>query len=501
MHSSTLKYDLKAGFSVFLLALPLCLGIAIASNFPPIAGIITAIIGGAISSFLGSSRLTIKGPAAGLIVIALGAVNELGGGDLVLGYKKALAVGVAAALLQILFSLFRWAKIVELMPASVIHGMLAAIGIIIISKESHVMMGIKPQATKPFSLLAEIPQSAMNLNMPIFLIGLLSLLIAFLWPKIKKLNLIPASIVVLVFAIPLALVFKVDASFLVSLPKNLISAFTFPDFSSLWTTTSLKYIIMFALVGSIESLLTVCAIDNLDPEKKKSDLNRDLMSVGVGNLISSLVGGLPMISEVVRSKANIDYEAKSKNSNIFHGLFLLLSVAIVPWLLMKIPLSALSALLVLTGIGLASPSNFKHAYEIGRDQFLLFVSTLIITLMTDLLIGVAFGILINMILHLLRGVKLKDFYTLQFEKRNQENSITIIPWGSLVFTSYLKLTNVLDKQLKESNNVILDLSDVHAVDYTIQDKLRTTYQDQIKIVGLENHTSESFHQFSFKRHR
>ena len=514
MGESTYKYDLKAGFSVFLLALPLCLGIAMASNFPPIAGVITAIVGGIISSFLGSSRLTIKGPAAGLIVIALGAVNELGGGDLTIGYKKALAVGVIAAVFQIAFALFRWAKVAEIMPPSVIHGMLAAIGVIIISKQSHVALGVAAQGKGPLSLLAELPNSFINMNPEIFVIGLVSFLVVILWPKFKKFKDIPASIIVLLFAIPMTYLFdlihphvyhaighdySVGPKFLISIPGQLKSAIVFPDFSSVTSMTSIKYIIMFALVGSIESLLTVCAVDNLDPEKKRSDLNKDLLSVGIGNLISSMLGGLPMISEIVRSKANIDYDAKTKNANVFHGVFLLLSIALIPWLLTKIPLAALAALLVYTGLRLASPSEFKHSYQLGVDQLILFCTTLIVTLLTDLLVGVGVGILLKIILHIVRGVKLKDFFHLDYSINKNGTNTKIILRGSLVFSNYLKLIDLIQNELKDSASLELDLSETVVVDHTIQEKLESAAIANLKISGLERHANAGDHKLSFKR--
>ena len=511
---SHLKYDLKAGFSVFLLALPLCLGIAMASNFPPIAGVITAIVGGIVSSFLGSSRLTIKGPAAGLIVIALGAVNELGGGDINLGYKRALAVGVVASIIQIVFSLLKLARAAEIMPPSVIHGMLAAIGVIIVSKQSHVMIGATPTGKGPLSLLAEIPHSLMNMNPEIFGIGFISLLIVAFWGKLKKLKDIPASIVVLIFSIGASYYFdlinphayhifghdyNVGPNLLINLPGKLISALTFPDFSVITSGRSIKYIIMFALVGSIESLLTVCAVDNIDPEHKKSDLNKDLFSVGVGNLISSLLGGLPMISEIVRSKANIDYEAKSKYANVSHGVFLLLSIAIIPWLLIKIPLAALAALLVYTGLRLASPNEFKHSYELGRDQFLLFCTTLIITLVEDLLVGVAAGIVLKIILHIIRGVKLSEFFVLNYEKEQSGSEVILKLQGSLVFSNYLKLINLANSELGDSKKVVLNLSSLNVIDHTIQEKLEHSGVANIKVVGLDKHKCSGQHALSFKK--
>ena len=236
-----------------------------ASSFPPIAGIITAIVGGLVSTFLGSSRLTIKGPAAGLIAVVLGAVLELGAGDISLGYKRALAVGVVAAIIQILISLFRLAVIAEIMPTSIIRGMLAAIGIIIVAKQSAVALGSEITTTKPLTLLIELPTNLLNLNPQISLISLLSFLIIIFWPKIKKFSSVPASIIVLLLTIPLSYYYALESDYLIKIPGQLSSAITFPDFSVITSLTSIKYILIYALVGSIESLLTVCAVDRLDP--------------------------------------------------------------------------------------------------------------------------------------------------------------------------------------------------------------------------------------------
>ena len=257
---------------------------------------------------------------------------------------------------------------------------------------------------------------------------------------------------------------------------------------------------MFALVGSIESLLTVCAVDNLDPEKQKSDLNKDLFSVGVGNLISSLLGGLPMISEIVRTKANIDYEAKTKYSNFYHGVFLLLSVALLPWLLKSIPLSALAALLVYTGTRLAAPSEFKKTYNIGIDQFILFTTTLVVTLLTDLLVGVGVGILLKIAFHFFRGVKLKDFFSLNYEESVNGENIHLKLSGSLVFSNFLKLQSILDRYVEEKKNVTIDFSNAGIIDHTIQEKLEgLVHKYGFKITGLEKLKTVSNHEHGFRK--
>lgn len=513
MFSKNFKYDLKSGFSVFLLALPLCLGISIASNFPPIAGILTAIVGGLIASFFGSSRLTIKGPAAGLIVIALGAVNDLGGGDVTLGYKRALAVGVVAAIIQILFALFRMAKFAEIMPPSVIHGMLAAIGIIIIAKQSTVFLGVQGVSGSPLKLISMLPENIKHLNPEITLIALISLFIILTWPTFKKLKSIPASIIVLVATIPLSIYFdiahphayhlfnsdfNIGPDFLVNLPGSLLNAATFPLFDVITSVYSIKYIVLFALVGSIESLLTVCAVDNLDPEKKQSDLNKDLLATGVGNLIASLIGGLPMISEIVRSKANIDYEAKSKYSNFFHGLFLLVSIVFIPQIIHQISFSALAALLIFTGFRLASPHEFKKVFQIGFDQFFLFMLTLIVTLLTDLLLGVTVGIIAKVLLHLIRGASLSDFFSLKHTVKENEKEILVKVTGAVVFTNFLTLKNIIQNGINNKKMVKIDLSDAIIVDHTIQEKLHL-FKNNVILQGISSLHAISTHEFSFKK--
>ncbi len=509
---SDLKCDILSGFSVFLLALPLCLGISMASNFPVLAGVLTAIVGGLISTFFGSSRLTIKGPAAGLIVIALSAVTELGAGDLSVGYKKALAVGVVAACIQIIIALSKSAIISELMPPSVIHGMLAAIGVIIVAKQSHSLMGVKPHAAEPLHLLLEIPNSLINANPLIFAIGIVALLITVFWPKLKNLSFIPASIMVLSVTIPLSFLLKISSAqsyelfgntyllnsdYLIHFPSHIFNAITFPDFSTVFSPLSIKFILMFAIVGSIESLLTVCAVDAIDPEKHKSDLNKDLLATGVGNLVCSFIGGLPMISEIVRSKANIDYGAKSKFSNFFHGLFLLIAILALPGIIQLIPLSALAALLIFTGIRLASPKEFVHVYKIGLDQFIIFVSVFIITLAEDLLLGVAFGIILKIVLHLFRGVPIKEFFRSDLVIQTKPNNqIQIDVNGSLVFCNFLTLKKTILHYLDTGKQVIISFKNTHFVDHMILDKLN---QIDCTIIDLESMKSGSKHPLSSRR--
>jgi MFS superfamily sulfate permease-like transporter len=512
--------DLKSGFLVFLIALPLCLGIAMASGFPPVAGILTAIVGGIVVTHLGSSRLTIKGPAAGLIVIAIGCVQELGQGDMVAGYHRALAVGVVAALIQIAFAFMRAASVGVAMSPSVVHGMLAAIGVIIISKQTHTVLGVAPKGKSPLALLAEIPNSIQNANPEILLLGVLALLILFGMPMIraKWAKKIPAPVVVLLVTVPLGLFFDLDHAhdyhllthvyhlgpeYLVRLPGSLASAIAFPDFSMILSGASIKYILMFALVGTIESTLSVLAVDAMDPEKRPSNLNRDLLATGVGNLISSCIGGLPMISEIVRSRANIDAGAKSGWSNFSHGVFLLLFVALLPGLLSEIPLAALGAMLVFTGFRLASPSEFIHAKHIGMDQLAMFLTTLVTTLATDLLVGVAAGLTLKVLLHLARGVPISALFRTRAEATRNGSVITVRMYGAAIFTGLLPLRRAIATVDESVVEVIIDLDEAAVVDHTFLSRVEAMAQEwptaKLSYKGLDRMTSKSSHPHATRR--
>lgn len=520
MFPNTWKTDLGSGFLVFLIALPLCLGISMASGFPPTAGILTAVIGGLIVSFLGSAPLTIKGPAAGLIVIALGAVVELGAGNNVLGYKRALAVGMVAGVVQIIFALTKAGNVGDMMPSSVVHGMLAAIGVIIISKQAHVLLGVVPQGKDPLHLLAEIPHSILNLNPEVVFIGLLSMLILFGLPMVKVnwIRRIPGPMFVLLAAVPLGLLFDLEhehnyflsnhlfhvgPNLLIRLPGTLSATIAFPDFSVIFSAASLKYIVMFSLIGSIESLLSVSAVDALDPEKRTSDMNRDLLATGIGNTIASALGGLPMISEIVRSKANIDNGAKSHLSNFFHGMFLLLSLALIPGLLQKIPLAALAGILIYTGFRLASPKEFMHVYKIGAEQLFLFVTTLVVTLATDLLIGVGVGLVLKIAIHLKNGARLSTLFRTIVQEERNGGQLLIRVHEAAVYTNYLGLKKRLANVDASIHTVVIDFENTSVVDHTVLAKLKGVEREwngrRMIITGLDGHEAMSSHALAARR--
>jgi MFS superfamily sulfate permease-like transporter len=485
------KKDILSGFLVFLIALPLCLGISLASGYPAVAGIFTAIIGGLVATFISDAELTIKGPAAGLIVIALGCVQEFGftgGVDPVKdyeAYRLALGVGVVAGVYQIVLGFFRVGILVNLFPKAAIHGLLASIGIIIISKQFPVLMGLNPQGS-PLELLAGIPFFLINMNPKVGIIGIMGVIIVLGYGYIKnpKLKIIPAPMLMLLITVPMATflavglkgfytfnhqIYELGQKYLVNVPVNLLNAVTFPDFSGITTETGIKYTVLFAIIGSLEGVLSAKAIDGIDPWGRKTNLDRDLLATGLANTLSAFIGGLPMISEIVRSKANIDNGARTRFANFYHGLFLLLCVALIPGVINHIPLAALAALLVITGYRLASPHEFITVYREGKDQFIIFVSTILGVLATDLLKGLAIGIGVRIVIHLIRGASIFRLNAKIIPERDK--SITIFLRGSIVFSSWIPLSKHLDRFLKEGKRVTLDISETKFMDRRVMSKV------------------------------
>jgi MFS superfamily sulfate permease-like transporter len=469
--------DAVSGFLVFLLALPLSLGIAKASEFPPAMGVLTAMIGGLFVSFFAGSLLTIKGPAAGLITICAGAVTEMGGGTE--GWKLALGVIVVASLIQIVFGWLKFGSLSDFFPHSAVHGMLAAIGLIIFSKQIHILLGIDPATLKglePIELFKMIPSSLTHEDPRVTLIGIISLVIIFGLPLLKG-NLfkkVPAPVVVLLVTIPLAWImdFKhTEPAFdMVKIGDFWQNVGINADFSMIGSFVFWKYVIMFLFVNSLESLLTVKAIDGLDPWKRISNPNKDLMAVGAGNVLSGLLGGLPMISEVARSSANINFGARTRWSNFFHGFFLLVAMLLFIPVIEMIPNTALAALLIAVGYRLASPNEFFKTYKIGGEQLVIFIVTIIVTVSTDLLVGVGAGILMKFVFHLLNGVSFTNLFKARYEFSQQGDEYLIKIRESAIFSNLIGFKKVF-ATLDPSKKITVDFSDAHLLDHSFMEHL------------------------------
>jgi MFS superfamily sulfate permease-like transporter len=414
-YASALRYDLPSAVVVFLVALPLCLGIALASGAPLFSGIIAGMIGGIVVGSFSGSQLSVSGPAAGLTAIVVVAIGKLQ------VYEAFLLAVVLAGIMQIILGFLKAGILGDYIPSSVIKGMLAAIGLILILKQFPHLVGYdadfsgdesfsQPDGDNTFSSLFG---AFRHLIPAALIIGVVSLIIQIVWdkyiaPKAKLLQLIPAPLIVVVVAVIINESLKssspgmaIKESHLVKMPvadslNGFISFFTMPDFSHIlnpvvWTTA-----LTIAIVASLETLLNIEAADDLDPYQRVTPTNRELKAQGIGNLVSGLIGGLPVTSVVVRTSANINAGAKTKISAIFHGILLLLSVAFIPSLLNRIPLSALAAILIYTGFKLAKPSLFIKFYKKGWDQFLPFAITIVAILLTDLLKGIIVGCFVGL---------------------------------------------------------------------------------------------------------
>ncbi|MDX2285325.1 MAG: SulP family inorganic anion transporter [Bacteroidia bacterium] len=504
--------DAAAGLTVVLLALPLSLGIAKASDFPPVMGLLTAILGGLLAGALSGARLTIKGPAAGLIVIVAGAVAEFGGGEA--GWRLSLAAVAAAGIVQILFGAFRLGKWVDFFPLSAIHGMLAAIGLTIIAKQIPVLLDIDPALTKGkpvFELIASTPAYLAHLDPRATLIGVISLAVMAGWPLIRMplLRSVPAPVVVLLIAVPAELLMDFQHTeppyALVHIGPLADNLGLQADFSALARTgLFVKYTVMFALVGSLESLLTVRAVDLLDPWRRRSDPNRDLIAVGTGNLAAGLLGGLPMISEVARSSANVSAGARTKWANVFHGAMMLLFVGLGAPLIELIPNTALAAMLITVGVRLAHPREFIQTFRIGWEQLAIFLTTIAVTLAEDLLVGILAGIALKLIIHLFHGAPVAALFKSQAEVSFEGNAYLVRLSHAAVFSNFLGIKDKLES-IPPGFHITVDLQHTRLVDHSVMESLHRfahAYEAQggtVRITGLDRHRPVSRHQFATHR--
>ena len=525
----TMLKDALAGFLVFLIAMPLCLAIANASGYPPICGIWTAVVGGIVCSFITDSQLTIKGPAAGLIVIVAGSVAgfaEHYGLDLkdkeqaIEAFRLSLGVGVVSGVIQVFFGLFRFGKIIDFFPMAAVHGMLASIGLIIISKQAYPMLGIKPAPNvEPLHLLAQLPGKIAETQQPVAIVGLTSLaiLFAFFFLPIKALKKIPSQLVVLLVAVPMTLFVPIVAGpyqggtiekAFINVPNvlaNPSSAFYLPNFEGLATAVGAQYLVLFCLIGSLESMLSAKAVDLLDPLKRKSNMDRDLMAVGAANTVVAMFGGLPMISEIVRSSANINNGAQTRAANRFHGIFLLAFVLLLPWLINMIPMAALAAMLVFTGYRLASPNEFIKTWQIGPQQLAVFVGTIIVTLATDLLIGILSGVGIQFVLNLWNGTPFTSTFTAPMSvEKHESGAHRIVVSRAATFSNWIHIRSQIVRD-GFGTAVVVDLSETRFVDHSVMEKLHELEHDfhraggSLKVEGLDEHKGETTHPTASRR--
>ena len=529
------KSDLLAAFSVSLVALPLALGVAYASGAPPMSGIIAALIGGLLTNFYRGSHVGINGPAAGLIIVTLSSIGWLG------GFSHVLGAFVISGSLMFLFGLLRLGKYGDFFPVSVIQGMLAAIGLIIVAKQSHVALGVHNNSPSAWEALQAIPSSIINLNPFVAVIAIISIAILVVHPSIKNkvFHYFPSPMWVLIFTIPIAYIFnffeshsisipymgvafEVGPHLLVKLPENVsnfisgggykewsldkdfLKSFAIADFSKIGTGKFWLVVISVTLVSSIEGLLGPKAVERLEPFHRKTNLNKDLIMAGLSTVLSGAIGGLPVITVISRSSVNINHGAKTTWSNFFHGVLLLIFILFFPSLIQQIPLAALAAILVYTGYKLASPKVLQDTYRKGIEQMLIFSVTLYFILVEGLLVGIVIGVLFTLALHLYRTrLTFNTFWTYLttpyikvLSEKGGKHVLKVK--GISNFVNILSLKKVLNK-LPKGGSIILDLSHARLIDNTILEYLSIFASNyvhgggQFEVIGMDVHSTTSTH--------
>lgn len=478
-----IKQDLPASIVVFFVALPLCLGIALASGAPLFSGIIAGIVGGIVVGMASGSRLGVSGPAAGLAVIVFDAIATLGSWELF------LCAVVLAGVFQIALGYLRAGFVAYFFPTSVITGMLTGIGLLIILKQLPYLLGwhadfLGEQAFQQFNgenTFSAITHAISQISLPALLISAFSLALLVVWdkyltPKHKIFQLIQGPIVVVLLGIVFTVILNqasapLSVDQLVSLP--VISSFTdltnemaFPAFEQMFSLDVLTVAAVMAIVASIETLLSVEATDKLDPQRNTTPTNRELKAQGLGNIFSGLLGGLPVTQVIVRSSANIAFGARSKLSAIMHGFFLLIAVVAIGGLLNLIPLASLAAVLIIVGYKLAKPATFSVMYRAGWEQFLPFMATIIVMLVTDLLSGVIAGLAVSVFFTLKHSYKNSFHFRDTVENQNDLETHHIVLAEEVSFFNKPSILKKLNS-LPENSKVILDFTNSKSVAFDV----------------------------------
>lgn len=491
-----LRHDLSAGLSVFLVALPLCLGIALASGAPLYAGLLSGIIGGLIVATISGATLAVSGPAAGLTTLVSASIVGLG------DYRIFLLTIIIAGLFQIILGLSKLGIVASYFPSAVIKGMLAAIGIILISKQIPLALGyqqpdfwtsgfIELFSSKHF--FGNIKEFSEQITVGAVFISFISCTIIILLqqPKLKKIIPLPSSLIVVVLGIGLQFAFsKTNSSFalkasqLVNIPSNIFANIRFPDFSQLFSNPQIwKDGIIIGALATLETLLCIEAIDKLDRHNNITPINRELFAQGIGNIACGFFGAIPLTAVVVRGSANIDAGARTKFSAITHGVFLLLSIVLIPFLLNQIPYASLSIILMVTGYNLTKPKLFKNMWSLGWKQFLPFVMTIIIVLASDLLIGVSIGLLLS-IFFIIRNNFKTEYHISKTQHQGIEMYLIKLN-SNVTFLNKVKLKQALDV-VPEYSILTIDGSESHFIDYDILEII-SEYENKARDRHIELH--------------
>jgi len=514
------REDLVAGFSVALVALPLSLGIATAAGAPPISGLVSVVVAGLLATFIRGSHVAINGPGNSLIVIVAAAFSAFGGGPE--AFPHVLGAVVVAGGFQVAFGLLKLGKLGDIVPPAVIQGLLSAIGLIIIGKQAHVLFGREPGGGGPIDVFLALPESVGQLELAATAIGLLSLLVLVVHPRIeaKVIHFVPAPLWVVILALPLGFVFQrfapqiaeatgrpfeMGADLFVSIPDDVLGSLMFPDFTRIAEPDFWMVVFTLCLVTSIENIVSVKAVDKLDSHRRESNLNRDLVGMGVATIASAFAGGLPVLTVIARSSVNVNHGAQTGWSNFFQGAILLVMVLFLGPVIQEIALAALAGILVYTGYKLVAPHVVEDCLRKGPDHFLVFVITVLATLVWGLLWGLAIGLAAELLGHLLiLGLPPRAAF-----QRLRETSVESIEDGDdprvlrvRGIANFLNLPRVRKEleALPEGERVILDFGPAILVDNTILELVHDFGRrygrgegNEFEVIGLEAHRAISDH--------
>lgn len=510
--------DLIAAISVALIALPLSLGIALAAGAPAMSGIFSAIIGGVVTTLYRGGHISVNGPAKGVIgVILLGIViMDDGTGQ---AFNYVLAAVVVSGALQMLLGILKLGRLADIFHTSVIHGILAAIGIIIFAKQIHVAMDTHSDSPNIVQNLIDAVLYLPKANPFVVMIALTGLLLLLFQSKISNrfFHLLPAPMWVIALSIPFVYIFnffdaqtlsflgkdyEIGPHLLLDIPDTIVDSIMFPNFAKINTIQFWTTVFSMLIITSIESLAIAKAVDKIDPYKRKTDLNKDLTGIGLSTMVAGMVGGLPIIAVIIRSTVNIHNGAKTKWSNMYQGLLLLLFIVALAPIMRQVPLCAFAILLVYTGFKLASPSVFKQAYNQGTEQLIFFIGTMVLTLYTNLLIGLLGGLFLALVTHmLLARLTIPQFFKQVFRSRNRliklsDGSYDLKIRGIANFLGILRIDKLVAK-IPSGADVNIDLSETRLVGMTYMDylveflKVQRASGGDVMITGLDSHVSSS----------
>jgi len=517
--------DLIAAISVSLIALPLSLGIALAAGAPAMSGIFSAIIGGVVTTLYRGGHISVNGPAKGVIGVILWGMIAMddGSGQ---AFNYILAAVVISGALQMVLGILKLGRLADIFHSSVIHGILAAIGIIIFAKQIHVAMGTHSDDPSIVQNLIDAVMFLPQANPFVLIIALTGLLLLLFHSKISNriFHLLPTPMWVIALSIPFVYAFnffdqhtlsflgkayEVGPKLLLDIPDTITDSIMLPNFGKIATIEFWTTVFSILIISSIESLAIAKAVDKIDPYKRKTDLNKDLTGIGLSTVVAGMIGGLPIIAVIIRSTVNIHNGAKTKWSNMYQGLLLLVFIVVLSPIMVQVPLCAFAILLVYTGFKLASPSVFKQMYSQGTEQLVFFIATMILTLYTNLLIGLLGGLLLAMVTHmLLARLSIPQFFRMVYKSRTKlikrsDGNYDLKIRGVANFLGILKVDKLV-AQIPSGANVNIDLSETRLVGITYMDylveylKTQRATGGEVFITGLDSHVSSSTYNRALK---